>query len=496
MNRTCSPRRFAQTALLALLLSAVLALPACAGFVEGVVPTESGFAGAVTVVSEEADGPCGVVTVRVPYLGVLGDEKTGLARVVFPRKAAMPGTRLPAFCHVHYEKDTGGAKQWAGKGWAVFTAAYTGADGESPLDVSVGNGNNLARAVIQWARRCPFVDPARMHIDGGSQGGYMALAMSADMFPVTSATADAPVANWAYNFAYFEANRPLVAGYPSPMESPLPVMASVLQLADMSYEHFPRDLAHDTWFHLSPISQTARIANPVMVTIATGDMLVPMEQITAEHLHPHDPAKFPEGYARDYEGLAPSDKTRVRLQNLPPPESVFNAVMPLQENSYVVTTAMRLGAEERPDKRPAAADRPWSREHQWNFCYLDEGPPEPFADHTTWAWDTVPDSFVAHYQQTPPKPEILNAAKLQRLLERYTGNMNNLPILNNGTPANRRNFEYVEKRDVLHGLISYAELGSAYADWLTALYNEASLKPFGAQVTLDTLRHTLSELKP
>ena len=468
-------------------------LAGCDTFIRDFVPDESGFDGAITVIEARRDGLCGVVTVRVPFLDIYGAPRVGKARMVIHRSQTKQAATVPAFCHVHYEMGVDGAKKWAERGWAVFTAVY---DEEAPIAVSMGDGNNQARAIIQWAQRLPFIDGARLHLDGGSQGGYMALAMSADLFPVTSTTADAPVANWAYNFAYFEANRSLVAGYPSPMESPLPVMASVLQLADMSYEHFPRDLTHDTWFHLSPISQTARIANPVMVTIATGDMLVPMEQITAEHLHPHDPAKFPEGYARDFEGLAPSDKTRARLQDLPPPESVFSAVMPLQENSYVVTTAMRLGAEERPDKRPESTDRPWSREHQWNFCYLDEGSPEPFADHTTWAWDTVPDSFVAYYQETPPGTEILNAAKLERLLERYTGNLSNLPALNNGAPVNRRNFEYVEKRDVLHGLIAYAELGPVYEERLIALYNEASLKPFGAQVTLDALRHTFSELKP
>lgn len=454
---------------------------------------ESGFDGAVTVIEAHRDGALGVVTVRVPFLDIYGIPREGRARLVIHRSQATQTAPVPAFCHVHYEMGVDGARKWAERGWAVFTAVY---DEQAPIAVSVGDGNNQARAIIQWARRCPFIDRARFHLDGGSQGGYMALAMSADMFPVTSTTADAPVANWAYNFNYFEANRPLVAGYPSPAESPLPVFAMVVTLADMSYEHFPANLAEDAWFHISPISQVARITNPVMVTISTGDMLVPMEQMTREHLHPHDPAKFPEGYDRDFDRLAPSDKTRVRLMDALPPETVFSAVMSLQEDSYLVTTAMRLGTEPRPGQRPETADRPWSRDHQWNFCFLDEGPPEPFADHTTWAWDTAPDSFVSYYRETPPKPEILNTAKLERLLERFTGTMTNLPCLKNGAPANRRNFDYLEKRDVLSGLIAYAELGSAHTERLAGLYTAASSKPFGAELNLDGIRQTLAELKP
>ena len=72
----------------------------------------------------------------------------------------------------------------------------------------------------------------------------------------------------------------------------------------------------------------------------------------------------------------------------------------------------------------------------------------------------MPDSFVDHYRNAAPAPELLNAAKLERLLERYTGAMTRLPALKDGTLANRRNFDYLEKRDVLEGLAAYASLGA------------------------------------
>lgn len=465
----------------------------CHNFVDGLVADESGFEGGVTVLEARREGAFGVVTVAVPFLDIYGNPQTGRARLVIHKDQIGQPVPAPAFCHVHYEMGVDGAKKWAGRGWAVFSPVYTE---DAPIAVSMGDGNNQARAIIQWARRCPFVDPVRLHLDGGSQGGYMALAMSADLFPVTSATADAPVANWAYNFNYFETNRPLNEGAPTPFEAPLPVMAAVTALADMSYEHFPRDLADETWFHLSPISQVARIANPVMLTIATGDMLVPMEQITRNHLHPHLTERFPEGYVRDFDTLAPSEQTRLTLEEVLPENTVHVETLPLQENSYIITLDMRLNKEPHPDKKPAAADRPWSQDHQWNLVYLDEGPPEPFADHFTWAWSVVPDSFVAYYRDAPPAPDILNAAKLERLLQRYTGAMGNLPSLADGTPANRRNFDAIEKRDVLQGLIHYAALSPDHEERLFSLYETSPLKPFGAHLDADVLRRAVAEIGP
>lgn len=490
MNKAYLPAFVRIPLCLALVWCFLCGLAGCDAFIQGFVQEETGFDGAVTVITADRDGCCGVVTVRVPYLDIYGSPREGRARLVVHRSRTGGNEPLPAFCHVHYEMSVDTAKKWAERGWAVFTAAY---DKEAPIAVSMGDGYNQARAILQWVRRCPFIDKTRLHLDGGSQGGYMALAMSADMFPVTSATADAPVANWTYNFSYFEANRPLVAGCASPMESPLPVLASVLPLADMSYEHFARNLAHDTWFHLSPISQVERITNPVLVTIATGDMLVPMEQITRRHIHPHDPDTFPEGYLRDFEGLASSAKTRVRLEDALAADTVFMQTMALQEHSYLVTTAMRLGQASRPKKTPETADRPWSKDHQWSFCVLDEGPPEPYADHTTYAWDTVPDSFVDYHYGTSPKPELLNDAKLQRLLERYADCINTLPALKNGTPANRRNFDALEKRDVVAGLLAFAECDPACEERLANLYAASALKPFGPQATVVVLRQLLEE---
>ncbi len=464
-----------------LALAAIFLLVGCSAFAKGVVPTESGFDGAVTVVSEKEDDGFGVVTVRVPYLGVRGDARTGLARVVFSQDAVKPGVKTPAFCHVHYEKDVGGAKHWAGRGWVVFTAAYTGADGESPIDVAVGNGSNLARAVIEWARRVPFVDRSHLHIDGGSQGGYMALEMSADMFPVTSATADAPVVNWDYNFNYIVRNGAL-AGYPdkkATADGPMPVLGMVATLADQAFNYFTKDFSDETWYNLSPLSCVDRIANPTMVLCATGDMLVPMEQMTRIHLRPVDLARFPAGYRRDFDELTPNEHARKVFEDALPKDQTFIHIEPKQEGSFVVTTEMMRDSKKQPKDKPKDMDRAFSTNKQWNLLYLDEGGPEPFAGHTTCFWATRPDKFVEHYRNAKPAMSILNAAKLKRIMERHAGQLSNLPALNDEKPANRLNYAAVEKRDVETALRDYASLGPEYAENLRTLYAACPLKPFG-----------------
>lgn len=469
-----------------------LALLGCAHTAQQVA-SETGFEGAVTVLSEETDDDFQVVLAEVPYLDIYGHPATGRARFTVLTALLESTAPIPAFCHVHYEKDVNASKKWARRGWAVFTADYTGADEDYPIDAAVANGNNLARAIIQWARRLPFIDRSRLHIDGGSQGGYMALAMSADLFPVTSATADAPVVNWAYNLNYFEANR-AVSGYPGPIaESPLPVVCQVTLLADWCYRYFGKDLSADAWYQMSPIAWLGRIANPVLVTCATGDMLVPMECMTREHLRPVTHPGFPQGYQRDFDALTLNDSARRVFEEVVPPEDISITVAPLQKNAYEITRAMFQGEEKKP-KDPRNLDKPWSAEHQWSLLYCDEGGPAPYAAHTTYSWAMSPDSFVAHYQEAVPAPGILNGPKLERLLERYAGRMTGLPLLKDGTPVHRRNFAAVEQYDVVRGLLDYAELGAGHAARLEALYAKCALQPLEKGVAPAALRGYLEKL--
>ena len=264
-------------------------------------------------------------------------------------------------------------------------------------------------------------------------------------------------------------------------------------LADWAGETYGKDYASDTWYYLSPLSYTDLITNPVLILCATGDMLVPIEQMTREHVRPFDPKAFPEGYKRDFDELAPSDKTRVCFEEVLPKDQRYVAVVPRQERSFELTLGHFMGVEPKPKSGPDVLDRSWSPKHQWSLCYLDEGPPTPHAAHTSHEWVTWPKSFSTAQIETPIAPEALTAPKLVRLMERYARKRSNLPKLADGMPANRLNFPGVEQRDVIAGLLDYAGVSETHAKRLVELYADCPLKPLGDTIDLDLMQRRLRE---
>ncbi len=450
---------------------------------EDVVPNEQGFDGSVHVLESELKDGIFAITVQIPYRDMRGEVKQGQGRLFVRQEDLEKGQPIPLFCHVHYEKDFGGAVRWCRQGWAVVTSHYTSPEGGAPIDASPANSENQSRALLQWARRVPFVDRTRMHIDGGSQGGYMALAMASEFFPVRSVTADAPVVNWAYNLNYFEVNKPL-AKYPvtNLHDTPLPVLCSVMMLSDWCYNYFGSDLTAETWYRISPISFLDWITAPVLMMCATGDMLVPIGQIDRQLQRPIEGMGFPEGFRIDFDELAPTPLTGKTLVDLLPKDKTWVKVVPLQEGATEITLKHFLKEEKEPPA-PAKQNRPWSRDHQWSIVILEEGPPAPYSPHTRYRWSLPPDEFVNAHREIQPAVDLLTAPKLKRLLQRYTGQLENLPRLADGTVVNRLNFPDLERLDVVTALLDYASLGEAYQQRLAELCNQQ-----GSSLTLETLR--------
>ncbi|HOD52187.1 MAG TPA: prolyl oligopeptidase family serine peptidase [Candidatus Hydrogenedentes bacterium] len=473
---------------LAILLSAQCAA-ANEGFLTSRIRAESGFDGAVTVVTEGEQKNFSYVIVEIPYRDIHGKPKKGQARLVVDRGAMADGKRLPAFCHVHYEKSVNDATVWCKRDWAVLTAHYgEPASGGYPLELCTGDSYNLAKAMIQWVRRQPFIDRSRLHLEGGSAGGYMTLAMSAEMFPVTCAVAEAPVVNWSYNLAYFEANK-AAAKWPQEDigQSPLPVVCAVTMLVDWSVSTFQKPIQDEVWYYLSPIAYWDQITNPVMVVVATGDMLVPIEQVSSTYVRPYEPKAFPEGYTRDFQALTPIEAARVTLEECIPGDEWSSATMPLQDKSYEITLDYFLKKSE-PPEGPEEQDRPWSKDKQWSIVLCEEGPPVPFATHMRYKWSTSPDTFADYYRETIPSPDILSAAKLARLLLRYMGVDDfRVSIGQENTTANRCNFERLEQLDVVTGLLDYAAMGPDHAKRLGDYYRVAVAHPFGDEADIAVL---------
>jgi len=219
---------------------------------------------------------------------------------------------------------------------------------------------------------------------------------------------------------------------------------------------------------------------------------VPMEQMTRDIRHPFNPERFPEGYQRDFDTLTLNTKARKRFEELLPEGQVFIHYEPLQENSYEFTWERFQDPEKRPAEGPKELDRTWSKDHQWSLFYMDEGPPLPEAPHTSYFWNTDMSSFVDHYRDAAPSPDLLNAAKLDRLMQRYRLQLKDLPMLKEGRPANRLNFAALERRDVLQGLVDFAALGPAHATELAETYNALDAKPFGDTLDIGALEAELA----
>jgi hypothetical protein len=217
-------------------------------------------------------------------------------------------------------------------------------------------------------------------------------------------------------------------------------------------------------------------------------MLVPLEQMTATIDRPYDRGVFPAEYSRSFEDLTLSSQSRQRFDSRIASGQLAIHLVPLSEGMHEYTLGNFLKEEKEP-KSPPELDRPWSRDKQWNLVVLDEGPPQPFSTHTRYKWLTSPRSFVEEHRTGIPMPALLNAAKLDRLLQRYAGELEDEPVLaKTGKPAHRLNYEALEQLDVVSGLLAYAEWGPEYVDQLARLYAEGTRKPLGAELSLEWLR--------
>jgi len=261
------------------------------------------------------------------------------------------------------------------------------------------------------------------------------------------------------------------------------------------YGLFGSDLRTDAWYYVSPISFVDAIACPVLVQVATGDMLVPHGQATKRFPRPFDPDLFPAGYQRDFETLTLNPKARRTLEDALGDKKVAFHRVRLPEGIYEFSRAAILGQESPPEEGPEAIDRPWDKDAQWNIAVYDEGPPLPHSAHSRYDWRCSPDSFVAAHQKAERPVGLLTPGKLERLMERYTGQYEHQPVMADGTPANRLNYPILEQLDVVTGLLDYAASGPAHAERLAEIYANGRRKPFGKKVDLDDLRVRREQLE-
>jgi len=440
----------------------------------------------------------GQATLTFGYLDIDGQPKDAKARLFVRRDMLESGDKMPLAFSAHYEFQPSAGASRCRKGWAALTPH---ANPELPL----GNSFNLDLALLEWARRLAFIDRTHLLIEGGSAGGYMALAMAAEIFPVIATVADAPVLNWSYNLAYFDKNLERARGDIEPgdplslLKAPVPFLAAVGQLAAPLEELFGKDLSAPAYRDLSPIHYFGRITCPVSLALSTADVLVPMPQLSTAHFTPPDPGTFPDGFEMRLNVLARAPGTKRPFLEILPDEICAVYVHKVPEHFPEIDPAAAVGGKQEKAPGPPV-DRPYDVSKQWSITIFDEGKPTPKSSHLRYSFDQNADSFKAHYQKAALSPELLTLKKMQRLMERFIGTLSDAPPLRpeseSPKPVHRLNYPALERLDVVTGLLDYADLGDEFMARLREVYAGLphNLKVWGAELDMSHLRNLHQQL--
>ena len=240
--------------------------------------------------------------IDVPYITNEGVVET--RQVLLCRPSDAEG-ELPLVYIPHYAAEEGTAdfQSYMAHGWAVASPVFQNEyNGEL-----TGNDLVFNNAALHMLRNMEGIDRQSIAIAGGSAGGYMALMLSELQMGTCATIANSPIANIYYNlYVYFpacdEVNR-----NSSFFDIPIPIQLLVSKSFRANLENFPDIGDAQRWAALSPIGMARCVSSPVVVNHYTGDILVPVDQIT--HRYTYDvsdgtlPDGFPLGLGDDYPGI-------------------------------------------------------------------------------------------------------------------------------------------------------------------------------------------------
>jgi hypothetical protein len=417
---------------------------------EALIPAEGGRLDLRRTAVEPIKG--GVqVTCELTYPDIRGEPTKGQVNLFLPdRLRESTEAKLPLIHFAGYELDRGGGEGLVAKGVIGSTP-----HGEA-LNPIV-RGENVDVAILHRVRALPFVDDAKVCLIGGSAGGYMALLLAAETFPVICCVPDVPPVNLGYNLAYFDHNKALAAAQPDGQDHVnMPVLNVVTPLDDQARTFYGDDHESDAYYMTSPLPRLSDITCPTLIVCSTADLLVPIDQMGGELAQPFDAAAFPDGFEIAPERLMRGPAGRRAFLDVVPPEQVEVFHVPVPD------TAPKIGFDMQPGPgEPCELQMPFSRDRPFSLVVLDEGPPEPQCAHTKHVAGTNKDAFTAHWSGAPLAASQLTEAKLRRLMQRYAGEEAypatvRHPERQEPFVANRLDFPEAERADVVRGLLTFA----------------------------------------
>jgi hypothetical protein len=384
----------------------------------------------------------------VPYTDGLGRGLAATALLFVPPSVVDDGTRrAPLLFAAGYPVTEEMAAPYVADGWVVATTGEPSTGPDSPAANPLSRGPNLDLALLHIVRGMPFVDDTRVFVSGGSAGGYMALMVAAETFPLAGVVAECPPLNLAYLAAYAAAN--------DGVKGVAPALEIVIALMTAARELYG-DLDDPRWLSASPLAHLDTITAPASLFFSTADVLVPINQLDPALSRPPMPALAAAGYVTD----------AVALDGPPDVRATFVERVPAGERSFHFPSVPD-GAEPWPIENPGIARLPMELPvgpTQWTVSVIDEGSPAPEVGHYKAAVAGVEaGAFVQHHLHAGPQPGSLTPRKLERLMDRWAGRewiTGASPQL--GTPA-------TEREDVLRSLRTFA-VGLGFSDALAAAY--------------------------
>ena len=314
---------------------------------------------------------------------------------------------IPLIYIPHYAMDENTAEfqQYMNHGWAVASPVFE----EKYNGQLTGNDLVFNNAALYTLRHVEGIDKQRIAIVGGSAGGYMALMLSELQMGTCATIANSPIANVYFNLYVHFKNCDDVNRNAGVFDIPIPIQLLVSKSFRINLENFPDVSDADRWAALSPVGNARCFSNPTVINHYTGDILVPVDQITKRYTHTElDPA-LPDDFTicmtDDYPGILSRS-----LEEEADPEELSVECYEWENSSEAVTM-------------------PYS-ERLLTINVFDDGPISPKGSHTapntTGSMDTMPyleemfSKSLAETEKAVPK-------KLLLLLERYAGNSMQLP---------------------------------------------------------------------
>ena len=200
------------------------------------------------------------------------------------------------------------------------------------------------------------------------------------------------------------------------------------------------------------------------------------------------------------EVLASAPGTKKPFLEILPEESRSLYVHKVPEDTPEIDPAAAIGGKQKKAAGPPV-DRPYDVSKQWSITIFDEGKPTSNSSHLRYSFDQNADSFKKHYQKAAFSREQLTLTKLERLMERFTGALSDLPPLRpdigSVKSVHRLNFVPLEQLDVVTGLLDYADHGENFEQRLEGLYEQLppGLKAWGPALDVSHLRNLCDELR-